>query len=378
MSDPMQTKSGLSSHGTPVLYHTPIDSVPVYTIQNEQGFFPTGSSQESLISNLNVKLYQMHPNCSSTSLPNNLESSESILAEGILKLSDPAPGIPSEVVLIGECDGILFYIMKDDVVLKLSSRIYTLLLPEDCISISLPEDASDEAVLYMEGIFAARAKFVDKSDQISADTEGNTLQEDNEDLVPDDKISKSMYKFSLIMAKQIDKASQAGANYITKYGEQKRSNVTESTEMKVSSTSLYATRILKKAGKITHKTVDKVGNSVTNTIGGKMAKFLVIKESDGKIKRINKRFWMTSGLVFSNISNSAAEGYLLLLSATRDEAVEYVTAKYGHDASELARQTFGATIHFGKAALSARRILNVKEIMKESAKIALKGEKKDL
>ena len=69
---------------------------------------------------------------------------------------------------------------------------------------------------------------------------------------------------------------------------------------------------------------------------------------------------------------------MFLLSATRDESVEYASAKYGHDASELARQTYGAAIHFGKAALCARCILNVKEIMKVSAKVALKGAKNDL
>jgi len=61
-----------------------------------------------------------------------------------------------------------------------------------------------------------------------------------------------------------------------------------------------------------------------------------------------------------------------MANAAKEETVEYMNVKYGKDASQLARKTIGASIEFGEAALSARRFLNVKQIAKASAKVALK------
>lgn len=360
-------KKGISEHDPPVLSQTPVDNVPVYTVANEEGYFPTGYSKEILTSVASVQLYQIHPKYAHRQ--NHM--TESIIADGTLTLRDPSPGTPSDVVLIGECDDLIFFVMKDDAVIKISQRMFTIFLPDDCIAISLPEDVEEHNLLHIEGLFAVRTKFHDESKEIS-NVDATILGGKFGDLVPDDDVSKKIYAFSVVMANKIHSYSGEGAKYIAEYGQSKRENVTETGEKEVSKAAIYAATAARKLGKFTHKAVVTVSDTVSNTLGKGLASTIAIRESDGKIKRANKGFIISSALAFSEIAGSVADGYNLVSRAAKDEAVAYMDLKYGHDASELTRQTLGATINFGNTALSARRVLNVRKILTSSATVAIK------
>lgn len=67
-----------------------------------------------------------------------------------------------------------------------------------------------------------------------------------------------------------------------------------------------------------------------------------------------------------------SEGYELMVTAAKMQATSFVATKYGEDAAELARHTAGSAANFGRTALTARRIVNVKKIAKSAGKSAVK------
>lgn len=394
----------------PTLSETKDDHVPVYTLQNEDGYFPTGYSEDILTSLNFAQLLQMHPNyarepnvtsgSTSDSITTSNHPESTLLAEGLFTLRDPAHGTPSEVALIGECNGILFYVKQDDTIVKTSSNEFAIIFPEDCIAIHILNDEStsdeikkenDSKLLHLEALFAARTNFLDKTHQVSDATVDTNIESDIDNdikFMMDNKVSKKMFKFSKYMSKNINNVGVSGANYIANYGEVKRNQFLEKSEKQtststdnntntasnreVSPTVLYAAGALHKAGKVTNKVVQAVGTNVSNVIGKTMAGTLTLKENDSNFTKNNKKVALSSALVFYNLANSTTQAYRLMANAAKEETVEYMNVKYGRDASELARKTMGASIEFGEAALSARRFLNVKQIVKASAKVALK------
>lgn len=61
-----------------------------------------------------------------------------------------------------------------------------------------------------------------------------------------------------------------------------------------------------------------------------------------------------------------------MVTAAKMQATSFVATKYGEDAAELARHTAGSAANFGRTALTARRIVNVKKIAKSAGKSAVK------
>ena len=61
-----------------------------------------------------------------------------------------------------------------------------------------------------------------------------------------------------------------------------------------------------------------------------------------------------------------------MVKSAKAQAVSFVSLKYGEDAGELARHTAGAAANFGSAALTARRVVNVKAIAKTAGKQMVK------
>jgi len=258
--------------------------------------------------------------------------------------------------------------MNDDATIKVSQRAFNLLLPEDCIRVQISDDISDDKLLHIEGLFAARTKFSDKS------TVDNTIAPtgigENRDLVPKGRVSQSMYTMSVLMASGIVSISDKGSKKIENFGEKKRSNITEMKEAKVSATTLSAASTAKSAAKGANKFVGMISTKLSKSIGGALASKINVNEKDSKNTRRGKRYLKASSLAFSEVADAVGEGYDTLSSVTKDEATAFVAAKYGREAGELCRQTVGAAVHFGKAVLTARRILDVKSVIKESAKVA--------
>jgi hypothetical protein len=61
-----------------------------------------------------------------------------------------------------------------------------------------------------------------------------------------------------------------------------------------------------------------------------------------------------------------------MVKSAQSQAAAYVVIKYGQSAAELCRHTAGAATNFGRAALTARRIVDFKKVMKSAGKTMVK------
>ena len=213
-------KDGYLSHPPPV-YEEHGNEVPAhFEIPRESGFFPAAavSSQGAVASCCPATLYQMHPMYKDKQL-------DHPIATGTLVLSDPDDGTASQVALVGECDGITFYLMEEDATTKTSDTEFMLLLPKDCILVDV-SGASPESILHLQAVLHARTQFHDETIAPS-DNNDDEIGLVYPELLPQDKISRGIYQTSKCMSRMIVRASGKVANGIHAYGEKKKERVTE-------------------------------------------------------------------------------------------------------------------------------------------------------
>lgn len=343
-----EEERGYASHAPPLLEEN--GEVPVMRIPGEEGYFPTGTNDEGLVS-CEAKLFQIHPKYGKQGKP---------IASGELILQDPHAGTADEVELVGLCDGISFFVKSGDAATKVSPTDFVLMFPDDCIGLDL-EDAAPADVLRVEGLLAARMKFHDESMMSSGKSE-------NDDLVPDDGACRSMYRMSKWMAAGIVKSSEMGAKKIEAHGEKKRSSITEMQEKQVSKSTIKAAKNLRSVSEKTNAVATKLSDKLSEKVGSSVGKHAVPKGSDSKMKTKARQVLLTLSLAHSEVSDGAREGYNIMTQAAKEETTSFVAAKYGAEAAELARHTTGAVANFGSAALTARRIVNVKKVVKSGVK----------
>ena len=357
---------GYPSHDTPV--HSPGDHssasslVPShYAIPNERGYFPAPSSSSSsseLVAVSPCTLYQIHPRYGGEKL-------ERPVASGPLSLREPDAGTDASVVLIGICDGIAFYITSDDATARTSDTEMLLMLPRDCLVLDLA-GAGHTDVLRVEGLLAARTKFHDQR-------EGQKSTRYPEAL-PDDAVSRAMFRTSQAMARMLVSGSRMASKSIDKYGEKKKEAIKmeDRKEMKVGSTSIKASKVTRTVSKKTHTAAVLVSDKISDVMAKKLVEAVTVKKGDTESQRKARTLLLASTLAYGEISSGAAEGYETMVRAAKDQAVAFVATKYGKDAGQLARNTAGATANFGRAALTARRIVDVKKVAKVAGKQAVK------
>ena len=331
-----------------------IGQVPVYTIPGEEGYFPTGRKDEYLVrSSTSTRIYHFDPVGGSIDT-----ASGKLMAEGPLTLRDPSPGIPEEVVLIGECGEILFYLRKDDATVKLSNDDFIFFLPDDeCIGINLNSKENEKVKLHVEGLLAYRTMF------------SEDLKKEEEFA---DKKTSTMVLMSQWLADKIVKSSEYGAEKIEWYGKHKRSQITETKEKKISSSTMKTAKVTKKVAKNTNKVVTKVSDSISGVIGSAISNAVTPKVTDSKTKERGRSLLYATTTSVCEVLNGISEGTGILGTSMKQESTAYVEAKYGTEAGELARHTAGATVHFTKAVLVSRRIISPKSIMKSGVKEAAK------
>jgi len=353
MSADDDRSEGYLSHPPP-LYAAHHDDVPShYEIPNEIGYFPAAASGEQVAS-IKATLYQMHPNFD--------KAVDHPIASGSLTLSDPDEGTANEVALVGECDGIVFYIMEEDATTRTSETDYMLLLPNDCILVDVT-GASPETVLHFEAVLAARTKFHDE-------TQGSEIV--YPEALPNDKVSRGIFRTSKFMSRMIVGASGRAAQGIQAYGEKKRESITETQEKRVSKTSISMAKATRRVSDTTLRVSLKVSDKISDVIGGGVGRAAAIKEGDSGPKRKARELLLASTIAMDEVAGGVSEGYELMVKAAKAQATTYVATKYGEDAAELARHTAGSAANFGRTALTARRIVNVKKIAKSAGKSAVK------
>lgn len=343
---------GYEPHAPPVLDES--GEVPVLRIPDEDGYFPTGASTALLL--CEARLFQMHPKYK-------IKRTRPI-ASGFLTLRDPSDGTASEVVIVCECNGTSFYIKSDDATKKIGPTEYMLLLPDDCIGVDLADDTDPEVSLHFEALLAARTLFHDES-----------LKEKNQkveypDQLPHDKVSKTMWKVSVCASKFIVNTSDKAANKIEDYGQKKTASVTDMQERQVNKSHIKMAEKTRRVSEKTSEGVEMITGKLSDMIGGSVSKHTTVSEKDSKTKKNVKKFLLASAISYGEVSDGAGEGYSIMAKQAQREAVGFVAKKYGEEAADLARHTAGAAVNFGSAALTARRVVNVKKIVKSSAKKA--------
>jgi len=406
-------------HETPILSKTG-NQVPVYILPNEDGFFPTGDKTVVLLGPIEPKchIYQL-PNVSLSANEQGESMAWTLLSKGSLELRNPAPGSPKEVALVGECDGLVFYIMQDDVTLTLSPRELVLIcVPSmDCLYISLASETSEKILVQMQSIFSSRTNLyrgeggttvVDRHiESIRRSLNNSTVRpetmaknkyqdgkEEDDDLkhvIPEDNVHQSIYQSSKWIKKQIVHLSEMGARQVEGHGDRLRSSLRKSSSSNVSSSAdsssvteenknvinihpmaVQSASQIRKFSKTARKTAEQVSDSISNMVGSAIASTIVEKPKDTESTRAARQLLRTSVIAYGEISDGVGEGFDILSRATKREATACVAVKYGDEAADLTRHTLGATNNFVKTALTCRRILDVKKVAKSSVKCAVK------
>lgn len=336
-----------------------------YLIPDEKGYFPAGSDETSaLVAKVDkAKIYQIHPRRS------NGKKSDEPLATGTLTLRDPDAGTADDVVLICQCGDTLLYIMNEDATTKTLEAEFIIMLPKDCLLIDLSE-CTETDVLKVESLLAARTKFHDESsEQQSQSTAAGTSYPEN---LPDNSASRLMFRASSKVSKLIVSAGELGASKIDEYGEKKKEGVTESRDVKVGKTSIKLAKGTRVASEKVFNITEKVSGKVSDILGGKVGRAAAIKEGDSATRKRARSLLLASTISYAEIGNGASEGYELMVKSAQAQATSFVAKKYGHSAAELCRHTAGAATNFGRAALTARRVVDVKKVVKTAGKQMVK------
>lgn len=392
---PYKTKD----HEKPILSQIPTH-VPVYTLPNESGYFPC-AGDKLLVTCPNCRFYQLqnmhNQDSESTQIP-------TLLSQGQLTLHDPAPGTPHEVVLIGECDGVIFYVTEDDVTLLLSQTELTLIcFPSlDCLYLSLPDAMEEHVLLHLQGLFAARTNLYEAgamihkkqielicrdegvSDHAYRSTVCNNHEGTLKSIQTDDNVQRFIYQSSMWIAEQIVLLSEAGAKRVEDHGYRLRSFMQPSVDCMKCDPKLLAKDVCKmhhcnkrmninpvavqRASHIRNFTrhlynlAEQGSDSISSFVGGIIGSSITEKSDDGENMRYARQLLRTTVLAFSEICDGVDKSFDILTGTTKREASACVAVQYGDDAAQLCRHTLGSTIDFCKTYLTVRRVLNVKRV----------------
>jgi len=389
-------------HEIPIMSQT-LTHVPVYTVPNEMGYFPTPGDEE-LVTCPNCQIYQLQNMHDQTS---GCAPIPTLLSKGQLTLHDPVPGTPSEVVLIGKCNGVIFYIKEDDVTLILSpSELALICVPSlDCLYLSLPDTIEEHVQLHIQGLFAARTNLYEAGDmvrkeQIELIRRGENFHEGSfDDTTTDDNLRRVIYQSSVWIAQQILLLSEVGAKQVEDHGYRLRSSMKPIVEnvkcdaeiftkemdniqrcnkkLNIKPAALQRSLHIRKFSKSICSMAEQGSDSISNFVGGLIGSSITEKPDDGTTMRYARQLLRTSLLSFSEICDSVDQSVDILAGTTKREAVACVAVQYGDDAAQLCRHTLGSAVDFGKTYLTVRRVLNIKTVARATLQASSGQERLD-
>lgn len=346
-----------------------------YTIPNESGYFPAGSEVPSalLISVDHVTLFQIIPNDGiGKKGVVNVENNDGLLASNTLTLRDPDAGTADDVVLVGQCGDVLFYIMADDATKKASKFEFVLLLPEDCIIIDMTE-CGQENVLRVEALLAARTKFYDATlgEPVQSSTSPDIIYPAE---LPNDNVSKSMFWAASQVSQMVVVVGKMGALKIDTYGEKMKGKIKdeEKTNTQVGEAAIGAAKATRRGSEMVLNVTKSVTGAISDYLGGGIGKAAAMKDDDSALKKKARALLLASTISYGEISNGTSECYELVVKSAKSQTTAFVAEKYGASAAVLCRHTTGAVANFGSAALTARRVVNPKKIVKSATKAMIK------
>lgn len=182
-----------------------------------------------------------------------------------------------------------------------------------------------------------------------------------------------MFRASVKVAQLTVSAAEIGASKIDAYGEKKKEKVTErEKDVKVGKTSIMLAKGTRNVSEKVYTVTEKVSGKISDVLGGKVGRAAAIKEGDSGTKKKARSFLLASTISYAEIGQGASEGYELMVKSAQAQATSYVAKKYGKEAAELARHTAGAAANFGRAALTAQRVVDVKKLVKSAGKQMVK------
>jgi hypothetical protein len=295
----------------------------------------------------------------------------------------PVTSPPGEVRMIGECDGVIFYLSDEDAISQ----------PEVTLMICVPIAACTKNNLHQAGkiVVEDRIELIhrdictlnDHSKHAKFTT--GKLEENIENLIPDDALNQAIYQSSIWIAKQIVLFSEAGAKQVEYHGEQWRCTIirpvdgilqTEEQKYECDSSLNVHPEVVQQASyirsfsKTVRNFVEQVSESVSNFLGILIGCCIAEKPTDGETTRYCRHLLRTTVLSCGEISEGVEEGFDIFARAAKREVTSCVAIHYGRDAADVTRHTLGTSINLIKTAITVRRVLNAKKVARSSIKAA--------
>ncbi len=181
-----------------------------------------------------------------------------------------------------------------------------------------------------------------------------------------------MFWASRHASRMIVRAGELGASKIDSYGEKKKDGITEGKDVKVGKNSLLIAKATRSVSEKTHAVTEKVSGKISDFLGGKLGRAVAAKEHDSDRMKRARSLLLASTIAYAEIGQGASEGYERMVESAQSQATSFIAKKYGQSAAELCRHTAGAAANFGRAALTVRRIVDVKKVMKSAGKTMVK------
>jgi hypothetical protein len=146
----------------------------------------------------------------------------------------------------------------------------------------------------------------------------------------------------------------------------------EKTNVQVGEAAIGAAKATRRGSEMVLNATKSVTGAISDILGGGIGRAAAIKDDDSALKKKARALLLASTISYGEISNGASECYELVVKSAKSQTTAFVAEKYGASAAELCRHTTGAVANFGSAALTARRVVNPKKIVKSAAKAMIK------
>mmetsp|Transcript_13678 Transcript_13678/g.24521 ORF Transcript_13678/g.24521 Transcript_13678/m.24521 type:complete len:417 (-) Transcript_13678:410-1660(-) len=360
--------------------HVSQDGAETSVRAQDGGYYPGCSAPPPLLSTSEAAIGQLHP----------AYGPPSLIAKGSFSVFSPSPGAaPSTDASLNSCtlilqvDSLRIFLTKEDRTVRISPREFMLLLPSDALGLWLPvenpalsqifqdrctfsvEDGSASALLKETAAAMPPEEPGKDALQYASELDAAELERNDTSLkgTADERTASKLLKMSAWLSAKIVDASDVAAGKVADYGERKVGEV-EPKEKDVSPSVVKASSVARKGAGKAHSLISKINDKLGEMAGNKLERHLQEDESDSEGKKRRQRMFVKSLQAYAEISDAMGEGYANILEASREPGTAYAEKKYGPNAAQSAENSIAAAYHAGSAAYNAKRVVNMKKVVK--------------
>mmetsp|Transcript_8189 Transcript_8189/g.24641 ORF Transcript_8189/g.24641 Transcript_8189/m.24641 type:complete len:398 (+) Transcript_8189:139-1332(+) len=330
-------------------------------VGGEERIFPSPERTRTPLFTAAAKIFQVHPGYGKGSL----------LATGTLHVMTPQQTEGAEEVsLVGECGETRFFFKWTDTCIKIAPAEYMLMADTDCVGIEL-QSSSPEATSKFDHLLRDRCIFRVEEDPdatlVPSDFQGDARRS----LYPEDPTSQTVAKMTGWLCHAIMKASTGTANSIHSYGSKKTDAVTQSSG-DISLGHAKRSESIRSATEKARKVITRISDKLSRHVGDKLVKHVEVKPGDSGLKAKARQLAASALLAYAEVTDSLVSGYTLVMDSTKQESQKYVEKRYGENAKITVGNSTAAVTNVGVSAITARRVLSVRKIVKSNAKYIAK------